>query len=327
MGATTKIDWCDSSWNPVTGCYHECPYCYARDMARRFGGHLNSDDGKAQQWIHELEKPMHRTEDMGDGIERIGAIMPYPYDFEPTFHRYALKKIRQWKKPRTIFVCSMADLFGDWVPDSWIHEVFKACEEAPRHRYIFLTKNPKRLIEYAERHPCEININGNNWLFGTTVNVTADMSGRGLDLANFGNYSQSSDKFLSIEPIQEEFTGIALRNLSCFDWIIVGAETGNRKGRVKPPREWIDAIAAECEKNGVPIFMKESLREIMGDGFKQELPWPTLEAHSCFYCKWLTDEFTSICWNDESERCADFVDFTDTCEHWEEQKGPRKDIE
>jgi protein gp37 len=43
----------------------------------------------------------------------------------------------------------MADLFGEWVPDEWIKEVFRACEEAPQHRYLFLTKNPERLNQIA----------------------------------------------------------------------------------------------------------------------------------------------------------------------------------
>lgn len=327
MGAKTKIDWCDSSWNPVTGCYHSCPYCYARDIARRFGGHLCGFASAAKRTTHVLDEPQHRAEDMGNGMKRVGAIMPYPFDFEPTLHRYALKKPQQWKKPKTIFVCSMADLFGDWVPDSWIEEVFKACAAAPQHRYIFLTKRPARLIEYAERHPGDIMRDGSDWLFGTTVNRTADMMGRGLDLANFGIYSKTCRHFLSVEPIEEEFTGTALHNLSCFDWIIVGAETGNRKGRIKPAKAWIDAIAWECEENGVPIFMKESLRDLMGADFRQEYPWPTEAAKSCGLCKWLSDNYTMVCVNSDSPRCADFVNSVDTCGCWEKQTEPRKEIE
>lgn len=51
------------------------------------------------------------------------------------------------------------------------------------------------------------------------------------------------------------------------------------------------------------------------------------EEHICGNCDWRSDDFTSVCVNGDSPNCADFVDFTDTCEHWEEQKGPRKDIE
>lgn len=57
------------------------------------------------------------------------------------------------------------------------------------------------------------------------------------------------------------------------EWIIIGAETGNRKGRVKPEREWIDHIVKNADENGIPVFMKESLREIMGTNFRQEFAW------------------------------------------------------
>lgn len=59
------------------------------------------------------------------------------------------------------------------------------------------------------------------------------------------------------------------------DWVIVGAETGNRKDRVVPEKDWVMELAEECDKYNKPIFMKESLKEIMGDDFIQEFPWET----------------------------------------------------
>ena len=133
MGSKTKIDWADATWNPVTGCLHGCEYCYARRIARRFGD-ISCDDGQ----LHVQAKNVNSYEDAVHSG-------PYPFGFSPTFHRNILSDPKHWKKPRTIFVCSMADLFGEWVPDEWIRAVFEACEAAPQHRYIFLTKNPARL--------------------------------------------------------------------------------------------------------------------------------------------------------------------------------------
>ena len=139
----TKIDWCDSTWNPVTGCLHGCEYCYARSIAHRFsGGGENWTDDKTIV----LDKKMY-------GEEEEKAI-PYPYGFIPTFHRYRLNDYIG-KKGRNIFVCSMADLFGEWVPDSWIKEVFKACENAPQHNYLFLTKNPIRYAQLGKKDYCQ----------------------------------------------------------------------------------------------------------------------------------------------------------------------------
>ena len=113
MGDKTKIDWADASWNPVTGCLHGCEYCYARRIAERFGLHqmpiLNN--------YPVLREPVRCTASYAymRGMRiNAGAIQPYPFDFTPTFHRYKLGEPKRWKKPRTIFVCSMADLFGNW---------------------------------------------------------------------------------------------------------------------------------------------------------------------------------------------------------------------
>lgn len=140
----TKIEWCDSTWNPVSGCFHECPYCYARTISNRFAADENDQthfgDKSEVEKLHILdEKVQYRC---ADGKFRPCA---YPFGFEPTLYRYRLDIPVKWKTARTIFVCSMADLFGNWVPDNWIEEVFAACEKAPQHRYLFLTKKPTAL--------------------------------------------------------------------------------------------------------------------------------------------------------------------------------------
>lgn len=143
----TKIEWADMTWNPVTGCRHGCGYCYARRIAERFrpfdlphvteAGVLNG--------INDLAAPIITV--CRDGKERVCA---HPYGFEPTFHRYRLDEPLKMKKPQTIFVVSMGDLFGDWVPTSWITAVFAACLAAPWHTYMFLTKNPHRYVHLDE---------------------------------------------------------------------------------------------------------------------------------------------------------------------------------
>ena len=107
----TKIEWCDSTWNPVTGCYHGCEYCYARRIACRFGD-FSTIDGNIVKVINaNTSTPLYEV--------KYKVKSPYPGKFTPTLHRYRLDEPVRWKKPRNIFVCSMADLFGDWVPDEW----------------------------------------------------------------------------------------------------------------------------------------------------------------------------------------------------------------
>jgi len=262
----TKIDWCDMSWNPVTGCLHGCEYCYARKIANRFKGSLYQNKVYAIQncnvklysstgygWYqnHSIDKPVKNEE---------GRIIPYPFDFKPTFHRYRLDEPQKVKKPQNIFVCSMADLFGDWVPDEWIKAVFETCEKVPQHRYLFLTKNPER---YMNLYNKGLLLTKRNYWYGSTLTTLKDRY----------YYNSEVNIFLSIEPILRPIDLFAHNMIKFVDWVIVGAETGNRKGKVIPKKEWIMTIKEQCKEAGVPLFMKESLRELMGNDFVQEFPW------------------------------------------------------
>ena len=252
----TKIDWCDSTWNPVTGCLHNCEYCYARNMAHRFSYEGETLDAPAELqrvWVddskgsgvgnHALRYPVNTLD---------GRHVPYPFGFTPTFHGYRLNDYTD-KRGRNIFVCSMADLFGEWVPDEWIEEVFKVCGKAPQHNYLFLTKNPAR-YDYLHRKGI-LRKNKNMW-YG--YSLTTDKS----------YYWQCSQYniFASIEPLLKPMP------VPPCDWVIIGAETGNRKGKVIPEREWIEEIVKKCWVMPIPIFMKSSLAEIWGDSLIQEFP-------------------------------------------------------
>ena len=161
----------------------------------------------------------------------------------------------------------MADLFGDWVPDEWIRQVLEACDAAPQHRFLFLTKNPSRykelenLLPLHRRPPAVAEM----W-FGHSYTGTGDYKPMQLH--------QAHSRFVSIEPLlhdlsEQDMMIVAATN----DWIIIGAETGHRKGKVIPKKSWVDGIVYYAKRNNVPVFMKESLREIMGDDFRQEFPW------------------------------------------------------
>lgn len=241
----TKIDWCDSSWNPVTGCLHGCEYCYARRIAERFG-----------------RKPVH------PGIEELSFPYvlnkkkePYPFGFNPTFHRYKLDEPTHWSKGRNIFVCSMADLFGDWVRLDWQRAVFKACRKAPQHNYLFLTKNPGMYAVMDEQG--ELPTDSNMW-FGTSVTTPDDPFPY--------NGKRKHNLFLSIEPLLADFGAGSNEALKDIGWVIIGAETGRRKGKVVPEKSWVDNIVTQCKALNIPVFMKESLRALYGDELLREFP-------------------------------------------------------
>ncbi|WP_312432783.1 DUF5131 family protein [Lacrimispora sp.] len=244
----TKIDWCDSSWNPVTGCLHNCEYCYARSIANRFGFHANEPNIN--------ERILEEIPISG------GKKVPYLFDFQPTLHKYRLDEYLH-KKGRNIFVCSMADLFGEWVPDSWINEVFETCRRAPQHNYLFLTKNYMRASDFKFEK---------NWWIGRTYTSNQDTA------LCYGDpwstdITERANQFLSIEPLLGDVTDLPYyAHEYGFKWVIIGAETGNRKSKVVPKREWIERIVKDCRFRKVPIFMKSSLSEIWGEPLIQEFP-------------------------------------------------------
>lgn len=253
----TKIDWADMTWNPVTGCLHDCEYCYARKIADRFKPTnlelLKLEDCQLYEvsfGCYECDNQVMLTNSRGEITRKT----PFPMGFKPTLHRHRLNEPQKYKKSQTVFVCSMADLFGNWVPDEWINEVFNACSKAPQHRYLFLTKNLKRYkdIEYV----------GDVWL-GNSITKQSDF------IREYGR-PLGAKRFYSIEPILEP---IKIPQTEVPKWVIIGAETGTRKNRVIPKKEWITNIKDQCMANGIPVFMKESLRGIMQEDFVQEFPW------------------------------------------------------
>lgn len=272
----TKIDWCDSTWNPVTGCLHGCEYCYAKEMTKRFGKYLPdlSDFASRNKGLHLLDNRIEST--------------PYPFGFEPTFHAYRLDDYAK-KKGRNIFVCSMADLFGDWIPRSWIKEIFVACEKAPQHNYLFLTKNPGGFPRTSEPYSGVFGAHRKNYWFGTSITCHDDLEARLWDLLQVRGHT-----FLSIEPLHGklDLDRIWVKNKEVLlslpkerayyfggalsyhmpEWVIIGAETGSRKGKIIPERSWIEKIVRDCAEAGIPVFMKSSLKDIWGEPLIQEFP-------------------------------------------------------
>lgn len=256
----SRIEWCDHTWNPITGCLHDCPYCYAKRIATRFAGDIRLNKLAVQDYkmikqksanLYILDKPM---------LNETNHPLVYPFGFEPTYHRYRLKILDTLKAGKNIFVGAMADVFGDWVPDEWIEEIFEECKTKPQHNYMFLTKNPKRLCELANSGKLP---QGENFWWGTTVTDKNCKTFQGRIRDNI---------FISIEPLCE-YLDAGLGSFGRAKLIIIGSETGNRYGKVKPAKEWIDNICDAANLTGAAVFMKDSLIPIVGEeNMRRELP-------------------------------------------------------
>ena len=234
----TKIDWADMSWNPVTGCRHGCAYCYARRTATRFNAGLE-DPATLAGGLHVLPEKIKAT--------------PYPYGFEPTLHRYRLGQPQNTKEPQTVFVCSMADLFGRWVPTSWIVEVLDACRKAPQHRYLFLTKNPARYLELD--HLALLPHEKNFWYGSTVANEDAK--------AMYPMPESGINAFWSMEPL--------LGPVDLSPWldgrvaeVVAGGESGPEAREMR--YEWVLALREQCRRAGVGFRFKQTGANFVKDG-------------------------------------------------------------
>lgn len=275
----SKIDWTDFTWNPVTGCRRGCAYCYARKQAARFSGdtRINITDPQVQAQdgpegrVYVLPQPFHNAR---------GSVIPFPAGFEPTLHEYRLGDVAKKKKPATIFVCSMADLFAPAIPDEWIDKVFEACRAAPWHNYLFLTKCPERYAALANAGKLPRRRECPNFWYGTTVTKAGDRA---------FTPGVTFNTFLSIEPISGPLDA-GLGSFGGASWIIVGAETGNRKGKITPERAWIENVIEAAAITRAPVLLKDSaeLRAVWGDDLIQDFPEelrPMPEDNSVPHCK------------------------------------------
>jgi len=258
----TKIDWCDCSYNPVTGCLKDCPYCYAKEIVKRFQGY---DDGNGTVTVYNpskdlvaLAEPFTITSKFG--VSRRAA---FPYGFDPTLHEYRLDEPFRKKRPKTIFVCSMADLFGSWVPDKWIEKVFDSCRKAPWHRYLFLTKNPSRYIKLKNAGKL---LKGDNVWYGATCTNPDEIP------SWFSEVGKNT--FLSVEPLLQDFGVSDKIKQSGVKWVIVGAMTGVFAKTREPKTEWICNLILSCGFAKADMFFKSSLTGIVGEeNMLREFPW------------------------------------------------------
>lgn len=215
-----SIEWAQWSWNPVTGCKHDCPYCYARDIA------------------------------LGERMNKAGL---YPNGWEPTFRSQSLNAPKATKVPpgadkdarlRNVFTCSMADLFGRWVPVEWINAVMLAVRGNPQWSFLFLTKFPQRFAE--------IEIPSNAWM-GTTVDMQARVANAEKAFAKLTR----GVRWLSVEPMIEP---IRLERPDLFNWVVIGgASRSDRTPAWQPPYRWIESLVRQCDDAGVPVYMKSNL--------------------------------------------------------------------
>jgi len=248
----TRIEYGDLMWSVTEGCDHGCPYCWSRVRAVRFN----------------------------------------KGDFSPKLHPERLGEPLRRKKPARILVSLQSELFGEWVPSSFIQQVVDVMRQCPQHTFLLLTKNPSRYQEF--------NLPTNAWA-GTSIENQAAAEKRIPELLK----AKAKVRWLSVEPILGPVdlsaylpcqrcsgTGLEPEGTPCWhpeygcrecdgppydavNWVVVGGQTG--PGAIIPRLEWLASIVGHCEDAGVPLFVKGKLASVVAESPirqypKEELP-------------------------------------------------------
>lgn len=254
MSDKSDIEWTDATWNPVRGCIKVspgCKHCYAETFAERWRGVAGH---------------------------------PYEQGFDPRLVPEKLSDPLRWQKGRRVFVNSMSDLFGEFVPNEYIAAVFGVMASARQHTYQVLTKRAARLplwfrwIESQETgphalcvlHSMDHNLNydspkgarnrlncGAGWpwpLSHVHLGVSVEDRKFGLPRIDHLRETPAAVRFVSIEPLLEDLRTLDLTGIH---QVIVGAESGPR---ARPMREdWVRSIRDQAKAQGCAFFYKQRI--------------------------------------------------------------------
>ena len=253
----TKIEWCDETINPVTGCTpisEGCERCYAANMAKRFWGERKFSDIR--------------------------------------FHPGVLGKIATWRKPRKVFIGSMGDIFHDDVDWNWQYKIIEMIAHYNIHTFMILTKRPhimaKRMREikfHLDRNYGELIWPLPNLWLGVTVENN-DRRDRIETLLKI----PAAVRFVSVEPMlgPVDIGGFirdyyhvadgreAYRQFG-LNWVICGAETGPGARPMQP--DWAASLYNQCKDSGTPFFFKKDSKQYpIIDEIKNTRELPKIET-------------------------------------------------
>ncbi|WP_422048638.1 DUF5131 family protein [Shimia sp.] len=220
---STTIEWTQETWNPTAGCTiitDGCRNCYAMRMAARleamgvekYKGLTRKSGGRAK-WTGEIR------------VDEASLEIPY-----------------RWKKPRTVFVNSMSDLFHEGLSETDISRVWKVMADTPQHTFQILTKRAQRLEELSKKLPMLPNV----WL-GVSVEKRSE-----LPRVDHLRKASGAIRFISFEPLLE---GLGLPDLRGIDWCIVGGESGPNARQMK--EAWVESLYLAARNAGAAFHFKQ----------------------------------------------------------------------
>ncbi len=280
----TKIEWVKNAdgmqgktWNPITGCTKisdGCKNCYAERMAKRLAGRYGYPKGEP---------------------------------FKVTRHDDRLGQPLKWRKPQTVFVCSMGDLFHEEVDGGILCTIFDIMIVAEKHTFLILTKRPKRMQEFMTT--CiQGGVIENIWL-----GVTAENQETANERIPILLSTPAAKRFVSVEPMlgpvdlrsihmgiggkgrftlnaldgMEEYDGEIVDTHNRLDWVICGGETGPGARPMNP--DWARSLRDQCQKANVPFFFKQ---------WGEWSPWDAWDGDTA--CMWTETKLDTHFFSDDN---------------------------
>jgi protein gp37 len=204
----SAIEWTEATWNPTSGCTKVspgCDHCYAERITQRFP-------------------------------------KTFPNGFALTLRPDALDIPLRWRRPRTIFVNSMSDLFHVEVPQEYLQLVFDVMRRTPQHTYQILTKRAERLARVAPRL---------HWPGNVQMGVSVESPEYQWRI-EFLRRVPAAVRFVSAEPLLAALPNLDLRGI---DWLIAGGES--QAGCRPAQLEWFRDLRDQCRRAGVAYFLKQ----------------------------------------------------------------------
>jgi protein gp37 len=228
------VSWAGFTWNPITGCLHGCTYCYARAIAT---------NGRFKKAFPAGFTPLFHPERLNAPFN---TPVPAKHVDDPAFHR--------------VFVCSMADMFGKWVPPEWIDQVLAIEHGNPQWQYLHLTKFPTGYVGRTMPPTA--------WV-GTSVDEQKRVR---IAEDAMRQVNDVELKWLSLEPLLEP---LQFTDLTMFGWVVIGAQTrtnqpGGSVPAFAPPLEWVLRLTDQAREAGCRVHWKPNLRTVAGI---DSVPW------------------------------------------------------
>jgi protein gp37 len=218
---TDDIELAKYTWDPVTGCQYDCPYCYAKDEAMKFTGHFNPE-------FHEdkLDAPYNTALD---------------------------------KENNRVLLCPSSDLFGEWVPDEQIQKIIDICKATPQWTYLCLTKNPKRYLNFIFPKNMWLGMTcDTQGRFDASLPVAKELKNRQSKQEWKDKGWKANIVFVAFEPLKENII-VKPRSQWRFDWVIIGGQSKTSgEPEFQPEWDWVKYLLATAQVFSL-VYFKSNL--------------------------------------------------------------------